>query len=293
MPEAGEYLFSNVGFSRSEQPYVSLQRNTTFSDINPFGTILTLRFDTSQRFCIGWGDIATGERFTCPELQSISEKYEQCSSCQQRTGFNPAFYHATSVSTQQQARNAEPHILYLAYFSPTIIKVGISHAARGNARLLEQGARAAIILDTFPSADIARQYEAKIAALPGIVETVQVRKKAEAMRTAHNQQIAEQALLRTVEMIKDSLGTTFTGNAIYTFESHYFPHEPLALHTAIDTSEQAIISGNVAGMLGTFLFCKQQDTTVFIPLKKFIGYKVTVSNSEEKIALPEQQLSLF
>ncbi len=119
----------------------------------------------------------TGVLHTCPDTLKVENKYEQCSGCQKRTGFNPAFYNATSVSEQQEARNAEPHTLYLARFGTNTLKVGISYAKRGNSRLLEQGARDALILDTFPSAHIARQYEAKIAALPNVVETVQLQTK--------------------------------------------------------------------------------------------------------------------
>jgi hypothetical protein len=154
MPPAGNYLLSNVGFSSDQRPLLRLQQDDNFISLDPLDKTLTLSFDTSVRRCIGWGDLETGEIFTCSDSTVIDSKYEQCPGCQRRTGFNPAFYHATSVSEKQQARNQQPHILYLAHFGPGITKVGISHAARGNRRLLEQGARSAIILDTFPAAQL-------------------------------------------------------------------------------------------------------------------------------------------
>jgi hypothetical protein len=293
MPEAGEYLFSRVGFSREETPYVALQQNETLLDLAPLGKTLTLRFNMAQRFCIGWGDIATSEQFICPNQHILEGKYEQCAACQQRTGFNPAFYHATSISKQQEIRNAQPHLLYLAHFGKGIIKVGISYADRGNARLLEQGARAAIILDTFPSAEIARQYEAKIAQLPGIAETIQLRKKTDALRAPYDTADASRELQQTQTFIEQALGVTFTHKTVAAFDNSYFPTEQPRLDDAVDTTTQAMISGKTVGMLGTFLFCAQQDTAMFIPLKKFIGYRMILSYNEETVELPSRQLSLF
>lgn len=293
MPEAGEYLFSNTGFSPTEQPYLSLQQADNFIDLVPLGKTFTLQFDTKQRYCIGWGDMSTGERFVCPDHHTIDSKYEQCPACQQRTGFNPAFYHATSVSQQQEVRNSQPHILYLAHFGEGIIKVGISYAARGNSRLLEQGARCALILDTFPTALIARQYEARIAALPGIVETVQLRKKIAALAERYDQNASVTEITETRARIEQALGTQFIKNDIQVLDSFYFPIQSPDLSESHDASSQHILSGKVTGMLGSLLFCEQQNTPIFLPLKKYIGYHVTVSYDEIPHTLPARQTSLF
>src|SRR5690606_9718124 len=136
-----------------------------------------LSLDPTKRYCVGWHDLATGESHPCPENAATDKKYETCPACQRRTGFNPAFYHADKVSVKQEARNAEPHHLYLAYMGENYIKVGISWGKRGIKRLLDQGARAGLILETFPTALIARQYEAKIARIDGIHETTSTRIK--------------------------------------------------------------------------------------------------------------------
>lgn len=293
MPEAGDYLFSNVGFSRDNQPFLSLQREGQFIDLAPFGKTVTLHFHMTQRCCIGWGDMTTSERFVCPDRLTVDNKYEQCSACQQRTGFNPAFYHATSVSKQQEARNLQPHMLYLAHFGEGIVKVGISYAARGNSRLLEQGARAAVILETFPSALIARQYEARIAALPGIVETIQLRKKIDGLTRAYDSISATKELDDTRTRIEQSLGIEFAKSEPLLLDSFYFPDGIPDLGDAHDCSPDDMLSGKVVGMLGSLLFCMQQKTPLLLPLKKYVGYGVTVSYDETEIALPARQISLF
>lgn len=292
-PEAGIYLLTNVGFSYEEKSVLTLQQNGEFNDFEPLGQTLTLAFDTSTRFCVGWRDIRTGKRSPCPDGHTIDNKFEQCAACQKRTGFNPAFYHATSVSTQQEERNAQPHILYLAHFAPGIMKVGISYAARGRSRLLEQGARSAVILDTFPTAHIARQYEAKIAKQPGIAETIQLRKKIQTFEQPYDHSAAAHELQRTRRSLETALGTSFIGGEIMTFDDIYFPNGLPDLISAHEMSNDNLITGKVMGELGSLLFCRYEDTPLFLPLKKYTGYNVRLSYDQASVSLPARQTSLF
>lgn len=293
MPSNGSYLFTSVGFSEIEEPILLFQDNDIFTEMHPIGESFTLTFDTSQRHCTGWRDITSGERFSCPDHQQIDSKYEQCAACQQRTGFNPAFYHAKSVSPQQEARNSEPHILYLAHFGEGIIKVGISHAKRGRARLLEQGARTAIILDELSSAHIARHYEAKIAALSGFLETVQLRKKADLLSRPYDRDVAIRELLAAKASIETTISITFNKSDIASLDSIYFPSQIPNLINAHDTTDKQLISGTCIGQIGSLLFAQQADSVYYLPLKKYIGYTVTLSDTVTPIDTPAQQISLF
>lgn len=293
MPEPGSYLLSNVGFSASEEPLLLLQKESTFIDWYPIGQKFTITFDMSERHCVGWRNITTGERFSCPDTASVPAKYEQCTVCQKRTGFNPAFYHANSVSSQQEARNQEPHLLYLAHFGPGTIKIGLSHAKRKNGRLLEQGARSAMILDTFPSAHIARQYEAKIATLPGIAETIQLQKKINVCMQPYDQTAAAIELAKTKDIIEKHLGTTFGGQKVRYYDAKYFPSSMPDMTMMFDTSKLNTIAGQCVGMLGALLICQQNDTPLLLPLKKYVGYSFTFGDAVTAITTPPQQSSLF
>ncbi|MDX2776017.1 DUF2797 domain-containing protein [Streptomyces caniscabiei] len=293
MAPEGTYVLTHVGFSREEKPILSLRRQETDVSFNPIGNTFTLSFDTSQRACIGWHDITAGQSFACPDSVATNAQYEQCASCQKRTGFNPAFYNATTVSPQQEQRNLEPHILYLAHFAPGVVKVGISHAARDRGRLLEQGARSALILDVFPTAHIARQYEAKIAAIPGIAETIQVKRKLELLKQPYTNHDAQRELIETRTRIETLLKTSFSPNTPMTLEEQYFPAAAPSLSEAIDITDKQVISGQGIGMLGSLLFCAQEDLPTFVALKKFIGYAVTVSHTQTSIDLPVRQMTLF
>lgn len=293
MPEAGSYLLGGVGFSVNEKPILTLQRDGQFIHFEPLGAELTLRFSSSERFCVGWRDLATGELSCCPDMLAVESKYEQCSGCQQRTGFNPAFYNANSVSLQQEARNQEAHILYLARFGKGVIKVGISHAKRGISRLLEQGARDALILDTFPTAHIARQYEAKIAAIPGIIETLQLRKKLSLIEAPYDHEEGKQELHEVTSRIEEALKVSFAGNDVKNLDPLFFPEGVPHLSDSFCSSDQRILSGRVIGSLGTLLFCHYNETPVYVPLKKYVGYRVELHHAQTPFELPARQASLF
>jgi len=293
MPEPGTYLLTNVGFSHDEKPLLLLQTNEQFIDAHPLAMSFTLTFDMSQRFCIGWRDITNGERAACPNQLTVNAKYEQCPACQKRTGFNPAFYHAASVSPQQEARNSEPHLVYLAHFGTGVIKVGISHSKRRRSRLLEQGARTAIILGEFSTAHIARHYEKQIASLDGISEMIQLRKKSALLATEYDREGARRELEAKVDNIQATLGVQFDHSNVIALDEIYFPDELISTARAHPSPRPHILSGTCIGQLGSFLFCRQSDEIFYLPLKKYIGHKVNITDTVIPMDIAPRQTSLL
>lgn len=287
------FLFTRVSYDPgSNSPYLRIMNSKgEFQLIQPQGDF-TLSFDTNVKRCIGWYDLATKQCHRCPGDRQIDDKYEQCSECQQKTGFNPAFYNTTDISQQQTELNKQPHILYLAYFSPDVVKVGISYAERKLARLLEQGARNAAILETFPSANIARQYEAKIARLPGLCESVQLRKKAAILANEHyDSALAEQILRQTIKQIAEQLGVDFDNNELLDLSPHMFAIE--SIDNDLTEITEPMIAGHFVGLIGSMLIMQQNDRFIFLPLKKYIGYDMNISRTVEQIDLVPVQASLF
>ena len=265
-----------------------------FSDgkeLHPLGTTLSLRFDLTERFCTGWHDMATGENHPCPEGAKTDKKYSVCPACQKRTGFNPAFYHSATVSPQQEARNAEPHHLYLAYMGEGYIKVGISWHGRGTKRLLDQGARAGLVLETFPTALIARQYEAKIARLTDMHETTSTRTKLALLKKPFHETLAHEQLLAAKQRIENELAVTFSGNSILFFDS-YYTSGTLAIGDATPVTEPTI-SGEVAAVVGDILITRYNDRHLALPLKQYIGYPVEVSEDITPLDLAPLQMQLL
>ena len=258
----------------------------------PVDKSFTLEFDLSTRYCLGWRDLENSTSHPCPDRAVIDPKYDTCPACQKRTGFNPAFYNVASVSPQQEKLNQEPHILYLAHFGGDTVKVGISRAKRGIHRLLEQGARSALVLDTFPTALIARSYEAKIAALPGLRETFSIRTKLSLLERSYDHTASEELLFKTKRSLETTLNTKFSGNEVRSFDDVFFSHD-FAAEPFTPLPTPKIISGTCAAVAGSILIMRYDDQQLALPLKPLTGYKLAASKKVVLLDLPPRQASLF
>lgn len=290
MPE--EFLLSYASFDAENRPFLEWQIDGKAERGDVVGQELSLAFDVSTKYCTGWVDFDNHCSQACPDGATVDEKYENCLKCRNRTGFNPAFYHADSVSAQQEKINQTPHFLYLAYFSPEVIKVGISQEARGIRRLLEQGARVALKLETFASALIARQYEAKIASLNGIMETVAANKKLGLIKQPLDDATAEQALADALVHIQQKLGLDFPNRTLVTCED-YFHTEGRDLSDVIDMTGNTVLAGTVVSVIGSVLITEYDRQLLAYNLKKFIGHRAQVVQGAVELEIPNTQLTLF
>lgn len=233
-----------------------------------------------NRYCIGTYNLETLESAPCKGKCSIpaDSKINNCKSCYDTTGFNPAFYNATTISPQQKAYNATPHIVYLAYFSPTCIKVGIASQKRAPLRLLEQGALAAFIIKTFPDAYQARALEEKIShSGHGIVEGVTTATKIDMFCTQkYDPKIANETLQRYLKL----LGLSPESSFIDLYPTYFYNNNYSFVHTDKSKAKSNEISGEAVGMLGDIVVIRKKDKffpiDVFYPisLKQFISYQI-------------------
>jgi hypothetical protein len=292
---SGDFLFIHYGFGGEDvAPSLTVHRDGAdkFEYLTPRGQTLTLQFDPSQRYCTGWHDLATGQSAPCPDQATLPKEYSQCMHCQRKTGFNPAFYNANSVSEQQQARNATPHFLYLAHFAPGVVKVGISWSQRGLRRLLDQGARSALVVKDYASANLARQYEAKIAQLNGIVETLQAKAKYTLLTRAYDAEAGAQELLAVRRRIQNEIGITPDDNEPQKLDNYYFGEHAFNPGDLIHLQDNKI-SGRNLGLIGSAYVVEQDATPFFLSLSNLDGYKVRITEAEEQNAHQPQQASLF
>lgn len=290
MPD--NFLFSYTSFDDASQPFLEWQQDGEVGRVPAFGQNLALEFDFSKKFCTGWVDFANHCSQACPEQATVETKYENCVKCRNRTGFNPAFYHAAEVSEQQQQINQQPHYLYLAYFAPGAVKVGISQEARGLRRLLEQGARLALKLETFGSALVARQYEAKIASLSGIMETVAVSKKLGLIKQPLNTTAAEQTLADALVRIQQKLGLDFPNQTPIMCED-YFQTASVDLTRVILMKDKSQLVGHVLSVIGSIAITEYDGNLLGYNLKKYIGYRAQKITEPIELELPSEQLTLF
>ena len=285
-------ILAHVSFDSSLRPYIHLVTSGKITTQLLFETELPYNVDTSLRFCKGYYDLEKRTSHACPEHAHINDTFEQCSACQKRTGFNPAFYHAKTISEQQQKLNQQPHALYLAYFAPDVVKVGISQAHRVKQRLLEQGARRAIILETCSSALIARQYEARISELPSIVEHLRRQTKLKLFQTSYDDSLARNELESTLAHVEASLATKFSDAQPFETEPHFY-RESIDITKVIDVTEQLQLTGTIVAVVGSDLITQEHDTLLVYDLKRYVGRQLQIRNNAAELALPQTQLTLF
>lgn len=282
-------ILSYVGYSTQGTPRI----DTEIRPLINLGMRGTVSFNISQRYCTGWHDLETGDNHSCPEQATVEDKYHECQACQRRTGFNPAFYHASSISKQQEVRNAKPHMLYLALFGYNTLKVGISYEGRGLSRLQEQGAWSALVLDIFPNADIARQYEAKIAALGYVHEHLQARKKFVLFTNTYEEGQGRKALNEALLRIQNDIGISFDKATFHDFFNDYFIKDAPNMTSILDITKQSRLSGEFIGLFGPYLIAQHEDRLLGVNVKQFIGYRSDFIPIVEELSLPDQQMSLF
>ena len=287
-----EFLLSYASFNADNKPFVECQVGDKIERYELFGQDLSLKFDFSVKYCAGWVDFENRCSQICPDQATVDEKYENCLKCRDKTGFNPAFYNANSVSAQQEKINQNPHFVYLAYFAPNVIKVGISQEERGIRRLLEQGARLAVKLETFSSALIARQYEAKISKLDGIVETLPVYKKLELIKQPLDRAIGERELRQKLLEIEQKIGVSFPKFELIPCED-YFQTAGVDLSRVVLMKDYGQLVGHVRSVIGSIVITDYSSQLLAYNVKKFIGYRAQKVDEEIELDLPTEQLTLF
>jgi hypothetical protein len=136
------------------------------------GARLALSWSGSRR-CVGWTAPGTG-RTPCADDARIdgAATLAQCPSCQNRD-------HGLSIARDRVTDDGRAYQLYLAWFAPGMLKVGITGVQRGVARLLEQGAigYTVIATGTLPAA---RRAELTVSASGLAKERYRSRAKVEA-----------------------------------------------------------------------------------------------------------------
>ncbi len=287
-----DFLLAYASFNADNQPFIDCQIDGEIKRRELFGQDLSLEFDFSTKYCTGWVDFENHCSQICPDSATVDGKYENCLKCRDRTGFNPAFYNADSVSAQQEKINQNPHFVYLAYFAPEVIKVGISQEERGIRRLLEQGARLALKLETFSSALIARQYEAKIARLDGVVETMPIHKKLELIKQPFERATGEEKLRQKLLEIEQKIGVSFPKSELIPCED-YFHTTGVDLTRVVLMKDQNQLAGRVRSIIGPILIADYDGQLLAYNVKKFIGYQARVVDGNIELALPSTQLTLF
>ena len=226
----------------------------------------------TTRYCTGTYDTVNKKYIPCPYQRQVKAPYQNCYSCFEAIGFNPAFYNVPQdqLSKRQQAYNQEPHCTYLAYFGPGIMKVGIARHARVQRRWLEQGARAAMIVKVTPDAYQARELEERISTTFRIPERITSAQKKKLIDIPYRFSQAARSLSERSQAIAKELGTVGNAPLAQDLQAHYFSGPQPSILLDADRRRQPI-AGQVVSMMGDLLVYKAEGRFWVAALKGRLG----------------------
>ena len=247
----------------------------------------------SVRYCTGTYDVATQRYVPCPHQRLVQPPYQNCYPCFEAIGFNPAFYNVprAQVSPRQQAYNQEPHCTYLAYFGPEVVKVGIAHHKRVLKRWLEQGARAALTLQTTADAYAARALEVQVSQALKLPERITGNKKKQLLNLPYCFEQAAQTLTQYQQVISQALSLQENTYTVQDLQPHYLPKVPPQPLADADRQQQAV-AGRVLGMVGDLVVYEAEGRFWMSALKQYVG-RARVDFSITKRVAPQGQLPLL
>jgi len=248
-----------------------------------------------KRFCVGRYDLLSFKTYQCPNIEPLEIAYKgnHCTECNAFTGFNPAFYNSNKISPQQKKYNELPHVVYLAYFAPSKIKVGIASKGRMAIRLLEQGARAAVVLREFSDAYQARNLEKHLHETKKIPDNF---KALEKLKFMSEYTYKFEDALRGLDKIICEIGITPIRDVIDLSTYYFYGKDYHIKDINIPIGKNAdIVCGKCLGMIGDVMIVEQKSKYFAISIKKYVSYLVDISTIELgfEYEFPERQLSLF
>ena len=157
----------------------------------------------------------------------------------------------------------ETHAVYIAAFSPSIFKVGVTRMPRLITRLREQGARKAAHIETVSNGRTARQIERRIAS--GMKDRVIAKEKLNGL----GQNVNGQKWELTMSEFKPAKIFDFS----YGFKLDYPP------------IPAKILSGEIVGVDGRFLVLKISKDNYAVDLRAITGYEIEKGNKKGEISL--------
>lgn len=239
---------------------------------------------TGRRRCTGiWNGT---RRIACPTATPVPADGadSQCAAC-------AAGDHGRALA--RDAALGDPgraYVLYLAWFGPSLLKVGLTAADRGRDRLLEQGAIAAILLGTGSYTAI-RRAERTVAAADAAAERLGTRAKADAWwALPDREERARQVLEARTTVLKSA-----------PLPPEVSPCEPQVIDQADDfgltepipdsyaeikaITDGAVLAGTVLAVIGRRLLLDTIVGPTLADMPRIAGWQITATSDDTPTGL--------
>lgn len=243
----------------------------------------TINFTLSpERWCVGFDD-PQGEVGPCPE-EALAEGGGRCESCTEKTRILPCL-RCTGATCGNPARRSKcvfsDHYVYLACYSETLFKVGVTRVERLERRIAEQGAWSAIAIAAAGGQEVRRLENAVMRAgwpdrvnMLGLLQDRPVDKdRSEELLRLQARRISER--LPEERFVVD-------GPFVYTADQ--FPsleERPREINPDTDP-----LSGQIVGTRGGYLMLRVEEQLLCVSLRGLVGREL--SERQAPIAGPAQ-----
>lgn len=234
-----------------------------------------------EKYCLGGYSQDLEDFRFCPDRALITGSYDLCYRCREAVGFNPAWYKSTEISDRQRRYNEREHVVYLAHFGSGVVKVGMASKNRLDFRLMEQGARMAVVLKECPDAYIGRELEESIGKIEGFSEAVNGLRKRKLIQQYYDVEAAEAEILNSLWKLETKLGFKVTDPLLRRFDDYYLAGNKLSGRIIDLTGATDYITGKGVGLTGDILVMESEGRQFMTSLKNnYIGYAVVVGSHE-------------
>ena len=232
------------------------------------------------RSCVGYRPPTDHHLLPCPD-QKAGIKASQCPECFTRAAILPCLRCDGDRCRNPERRGScvqpENHAVYLAAFGPGLHKVGVARWGRRRERVLEQGARAALIIAR-DDGQMVRRLEQSIARI-GIPDRIPHGEKISAL-TEHGEpgQLAEELLSRLA-----GIRHRVRGQWLDLAELLEIPEFPALEHRPIELpAEDLAVRGQVERIIGqTIILRREGNELVAIEATSLHGYQLRSLRPDE------------
>lgn len=236
-----------------------------------------------ERWCVGYDD-PQGEVAPCPD-NALSDSGGRCESCTEKTRILPCL-RCTGATCGNPARRKKcvfsDHYVYLACYSETLFKVGVTRVERLERRISEQGAFGAIAIAAAGGQEVRRlEYAVSRAGWPDRVNMLSLLSDQSVDKDKAEELLRKEAR-RIMSRIPDE---HFTDEGPYVYTAPEFPEvpgKPRLLNPETDP-----LSGTILGMRGGYLILQVDDRLFTISLRGLVGRELTERSAP--VAGPAQE----
>ena len=265
------------------------------------GDRIELEFSPSRE-CIGYrsSEKEGSSLLECPEAV-VGITSSQCENCLGRANILPCLRCTGDVCRNAAKRDfciqPDNHALYLASFASGVIKVGVSRWERRTQRLLEQGAKTAIIVAQ-NDGQMIRRYEALITKFGYIDRLTSSEKLGYLSRSASTEELLVE-LHQALDTIRLRMNATWIEPEV--IELPDYPSIPGLEFSKLwkpnkKGDSASILKAEIVNITGRLLILKDLDANnqqpIAVDVKDLVGYRVQPA-SEDSYTSGQMQLSLF